>query len=169
MGGNYKGCEYQEIISECDYTGPFLCRHIRSSVRVGKRFLFPQHPSPLCSGDLGIITPKQFLTCLYILFQWVAMQIDLPMCLDSKQGLSKVLKMWRIFTALFPKMWSLIQDFPRWPYTERIPLLLETCMLIFLPLENPCPSEHTEVSENSCITETHFSLLSPYIWKFTRL
>lgn len=74
-----------EIVLEFGYTtGPFLCGPIISSVRVGKTFLFPQCSSPLSSGDQGIITPTRFfLTCLYILFQLVAMQIDLPLYLNS--------------------------------------------------------------------------------------
>ena len=46
----------------------------------GKLFFFY---SALHRYLLGIITPTRVLTCLYILFQLVAMQIDLPLYLNS--------------------------------------------------------------------------------------
>lgn len=56
------------------------------------------------------------------------MQTDLLLYPDSVTRavfpvLYEVLKVWRISTALFPKLWSLKQDFPKMPYTESIPLL----------------------------------------------
>lgn len=71
------------------------------------------------------------------------MQIDLLLYHDSVTRavfpvLCEVLKVWRISTALFPKLWSLKQDFPKMPYTERIPLLWKPVCYLPPLRESPC-------------------------------